>query len=353
MRVLHEFHEFFSMSFTVNIEPGGRVFSVQEDETVLTAALRQGLNLPYGCRDGHCGSCKARVLKGEVHYTNNLTEALSDEERVAGIALLCQAMPKSDITLEAHLVDSADEITVKKLPCRLQSKTLLAHDVMELTLKLPVTERLQFLAGQYVHILLPDGRRRSFSLANPPHNDQLLVLHVRHVPGGEFTDYVFNQLQEKSILRIEGPLGGFYLRENSDRPMIFMAGGTGFAPVKSLMEHCIAEKTTRPIHFYWGARAKRDLYCHDLACQWDQQYPHIRYTAVLSEPAAADAWQGRTGLVHEAIAEDFADLSGYDVYACGPPLMVAAGKLAFIQRGLSEAHYYSDAFEFQTPQPGA
>ena len=339
------------MSFSIKVEPSGRTFSVEDDENILTAALRQGLNLPYGCRDGHCGSCKARLSKGEVHYPNHLTEALSPEEHIAGIALLCQAKPLSDITLEAHLVDSGDEITVKKLPCRVQSKKLLTHDVMELTLKLPVTERLQFLSGQYIEILLPDGRRRSFSLANPPHDDQLLVLHIRHVDGGEFTDYVFNQLEEKTILRIEGPLGGFYLREDSHRPMIFMAGGTGFAPIKSLMEHCIAEKTNRPIHFYWGVRAKRDLYGQELANQWARQHAHITYTPVLSEPAKSDAWQGRTGYVHQAIVDDFPDLNAYDVYACGPPAMVAAGKQAFLSHGLSEAQFFADPFEFQTPKP--
>jgi len=339
------------MSFSIKIEPIGRSFTAHDDEAILTAALRQGLSLSYGCRDGHCGSCKARLLKGEVHYPTNLTEALSDEERLAGIALLCQARALSDLTLEAHLVGTGDEITVKKLPCRVQSKRLLAHDVMELTLKLPVTERLQFLAGQYIDILLPDGRRRSFSLANPPHDDQLLVLHVRHVEGGEFTDYVFHQLQEKTILRIEGPLGGFYLREDSVRPMIFMAGGTGFAPVKSLMEHCLAENTTRPIHFYWGARAQQDLYAHEVANQWTAEHENIHYTPVLSEPAQADGWQGRTGYVHQAIIEDFPDLSGFDVYACGPPAMVAAGKAAFVQQGLPQDRYYSDAFEFQAPKP--
>jgi len=342
------------MSFSIKIEPSGRSFTVTEEESLLTAALNQGLSLPYGCRDGHCGSCKARLLKGEVHYPNNsLTEALSNEERIAGIALLCQAKPLSDITLETHLVGTGDEITVKKLPCRVQSKTLLTHDVMELRLKLPVTERLQFLAGQYIDILLPDGRRRSFSLANAPHDDQLLVLHIRLVDGGEFTDYVFNQLEEKTILRIEGPLGGFYLREDSDRPMIFMAGGTGFAPIRSLVEHCIAENTTRAIHLYWGVRAKRDLYAHETALQWAQQHTKIRYTPVLSEPAQSDAWQGRTGYVHQAIVEDFADLSHYEVYACGPPAMVAAGKQAFAQRGLDASHYFSDAFEFQMPKPAA
>jgi CDP-4-dehydro-6-deoxyglucose reductase len=339
------------MRFSIKIEPSGRSFSADDQEPILNAALRQGLNLPYGCRDGHCGSCKARLLHGEVHYPRNVTDALSDNERVAGIALLCQARALSDITLEAHLVGSGDEITVKKLPCRVQQKKLLNHDVMELTLKLPVTERLQFLAGQYIDILLADGRRRSFSLANAPHDDQLLVLHIRHVPGGEFSDYVFHQLQEKSILRIQGPLGSFYLREDSDRPMIFMAGGTGFAPIKSLMEHCLAENTTRAIHFYWGARSKRDLYNHELASQWAQQHPHIDYTPVLSKPAADDHWQGRTGYVHQAIVEDFANLSGYEVYACGPPAMVGAGKQAFVQHGLEESRYYSDAFEYQTPKP--
>ena len=338
------------MSFSIIVQPSGRRFSVEENEPVLTAALRQGLSLPYGCRDGHCGSCKARLLKGEVHYPSRLTEALSAEERLAGIALLCQANAVSDLVLKAQLVGSADEITVKKLPCRVQSKTLLTHDVMELTLKLPVTERLQFLAGQYIDILLPDGRRRSFSLANAPHDDQLLVLHIRHVEGGDFTGYVFHELQEKSIMRIEGPLGSFFLHDDTDRPMIFMAGGTGFAPVKSLTEHCIAEKTTLPIHIYWGARAKQDLYLDDLARHWAQEHKNIHYIPVLSEPQEADAWQGRTGFVHQAILEDFPDLSPYDVYACGPPAMVETGHAAFMQQGLDEAHFYSDSFEFQGPK---
>ena len=338
------------MSFSVKVEPSGRSFVVDDDEPVLTAALRQGMSLPYGCRDGHCGSCKARLLQGEVSYPTQFTEALSDEEHMAGIALLCQARALSDLVLEAQFVGSADEIVVKKLPCRVQSKKRLSHDVMELTLKLPVTERLQFLAGQYISILLPDGRRRSFSLANAPHDDQLLVLHVRHVEGGDFTGFVFNELQEKSILRIEGPLGSFFIHDDSQRPMIFMAGGTGFAPVKSLTEHCIAEKTSRPIHIYWGARAKQDLYLDDLPRHWAQEHTNIHYTPVLSEPQEADHWQGRTGFVHQAIMMDFADLSAYDVYACGPPAMVEAGHTAFLHHGLDEAHFYSDAFVFQGPK---
>ncbi|WP_455204488.1 CDP-6-deoxy-delta-3,4-glucoseen reductase [Kaarinaea lacus] len=338
------------MSFTIKVEPSGHTFTVEDDEPVLNAALRHGLNFPYGCRDGHCGTCKARLMKGEVHYPGMQTGALSDEERISGIALLCQAQPLSDLQLQVHLVASGNDIQVKKLPCRVQKKQLLADDVVELTLKLPVTERLPFLAGQYIDILLSDGRRRSFSIANAPHDDEFIILHIRHIDGGDFTGYVFDQLQEKSILRIEGPLGGFYLREDSDRPMIFVAGGTGFAPIKSIIEHALAQEIIRPMHFYWGARAKRDLYQHRLAEHWAQNNNNVIYTPVLSDSSESDQWTGRSGWVHDAVLTDFADLSGYDVYASGPPAMVTAASEAFIAKGLSKDRFFSDAFEYQTPK---
>lgn len=338
------------MSFNIKVEPSGHTFAVEDNEPVLNAALRHGLNFPYGCRDGHCGTCKARLIKGEVHYPGMQTGSLTDEERISGIALLCQAQPLSDLQLQVHLVASGDDIQVKKLPCRVQKKQLLAHDVVELTLKLPVTERLPFLAGQYIDILLSDGRRRSFSIANAPHDDEFIILHIRHVDGGDFTGYVFDELQEKSILRIEGPLGGFYLRENSDRPMIFVAGGTGFAPIKSIIEHALAQEIFRPMHLYRGARGKRDLYQHGLAEHWAQNYSNVIYTPVLSDASDSDQWSGRTGWVHEAVLTDFADLSGYDVYASGPPAMVTAASEAFIANGLSEDQFFSDAFEYQTPK---
>lgn len=341
------------MSFSITVQPGGHTFTVEENENILNAALQQGVNLPYGCRNGLCGKCKGRILKGEVDYADNVTKALSDEERLAGIALLCQAQPVSNITIEAHLVGSGDEIEVKKLPCRVQSKKLLCHDVMELRLKVPATERLAFLAGQYIDILLSDGRKRSFSLANAPHDDEVLLLHIRHVPGGEFTDFVFNEMAEKAILRIEGPLGGFYYREDSKGPVILMAGGTGFAPIKAIIEHCIAEKSKRPMHLYWGVRAKQDLYMAELAQSWVAKNDNISFTPVLSSPEQSDSWQGRTGWVHEAVLADFVDLSAFEVYACGPPDMVNAGKNAFVQQGLDEARYFSDAFEYQSAKPVA
>ena len=222
----------------------------------------------------------------------------------------------------------------------------LAHDVIRLDLKLPDTERLQFLAGQYVDVLLKDGQRRAFSLANAPHDDRYLELHVRHIEGGTFTDFVFSRMQEKALLRIEGPLGSFVLRENSERPMIFVAGGTGFAPIKGIVQHALAEGVTRPIYLYWGVRAKRDLYMDELPREWAEEYSHVSYSPVLSEPAPEDAWPGRTGLVHEAVSADFPELHSYEVYASGPPAMIKAAREAFLAQGLSPDNLFSDSFEF-------
>ena len=338
------------MSITVKVEPSGRSFEVDGDETVLEAALRQGLSFPYGCRNGICGNCKGRIISGEVEYAPNKTTALSAEERANNISLFCQARPTTDLHVEAHLVGSGAELQIKKLPCRVAKKSFLAHDVVALWLKLPATERLQFFAGQYVDILLKDGRRRSFSIANAPHDDEFIELHIRHIEGGDFTGYVFDELKEKAILRIEGPHGSFYLREDSTRTMLFMAGGTGFAPIKGVMEHAFAEKIDRPMYLYWGARAKRDLYMLELAQSWANQHPNVKFIPVLSDPMPQDQWQGRTGYVHEAVAADFNDLSTLDIYACGPPAMVQAGKEAFEKIGLQLDHYYSDAFEFQDPK---
>ncbi|MDH5325397.1 MAG: CDP-6-deoxy-delta-3,4-glucoseen reductase [Gammaproteobacteria bacterium] len=336
------------MSFQIQLQPGEHQFSISEQESVLDAALRQGLNFPYGCRSGYCGACKCRLLNGRVDYATP-PEALSVEEMDQNIVLSCQARAQTDLELQVNLLDANSKLQVKKLPCRVAGKQKLTHDVMELGLKLPATERLQFFAGQYIDFLLADGRRRSFSIANAPHDDELIMLHIRHVEGGDFTGHVFNHIKEKDILRIEGPLGGFVLQE-SDRPLLFMAGGTGFAPVKSMIEHLIAEQAGRSIHLYWGARAKHDLYMHDLAIHWATQHDHILYTPVLSAPAVTDDWTGHKGLVHEAIAAEYPDLSGFDIYASGPPAMVQAGQSAFLKQGMLRERYFSDAFEFQTPK---
>lgn len=328
----------------VTIQPSNHAFGVNADETVLEAALREGFTLPYGCRNGACGACKGKVLAGQVDYGNCAESALPSEDRAAGLALFCQARPLGDLVIECREIGAVRDIPIKTLPCRVQQIERVAHDVAVLHLKLPVNERLQFLAGQYIDILLKDGRRRSFSLANAPHDDAFLQLHVRNYPGGQFSQHVFEQMKERDILRFQGPFGTFFLREDSDKPIILMAGGTGFAPVKGIVEHAFHIGMRRPMHLYWGVRALRDLYMREMAEGWARDHDNLRFVPVLSEPDAADAWQGRTGFVHEAIVQDFPDLSGYQVYACGPPVMTEAGHRAFIGRGLPEDEFYSDAF---------
>lgn len=334
------------MTCNVRIATSGHEFTVDEGESVLDAALRQGLSLPYSCRGGTCGSCKGKVVAGEVDYPHGVPPALSAVERATGMALFCQARPRGDIVIEVREPNAAAEMQVKKLPARVVKKEFLAPDVVRLYLKLPSAERLQFLAGQYVDFILADGRHRSFSLANAPHDDQFLELHLRHVEKGEFTEHVFEHMKEKDMVRIEGPRGDFYLREDSPRPMIFIAGGTGFAPIKGIIEHAFAARVSRPMHFYWGARAQVDLYLDALPRQWAAAHAQFRYTPVLSAPVAADGWQGRGGYVHEVVVADHADLAGYDVYAAGPPAMVRAARDAFVARGLPPAQFYSDPFEF-------
>ncbi len=335
------------MPYHVALRPSGHEFQVAENESVLDAALREkGAVLPYGCRNGTCGSCMGKILVGEIVYPAERPPGLSEREQAEGKALLCQARPQSDLVIEAREIKTGGDIAVKILPCRVERRELLAPDVMRLYLRLPSVERLQFLAGQYVDILLADGRRRSFSLANPPHADDLLELHVRRVPGGFFTDYVFDKMKEKALLRFQGPLGTFFLREDSPRPIILIGGGTGFAPLKGILEHAFHIGLGRPLHLYWGARAKVDIYLDGLPRRWEAEHPNFRYTPVLSEPRPEDGWGGRTGWVHEAVAADYPDLSGHEVYMSGPPPMIRAAKPAFAARGLPEERLYYDSFEF-------
>jgi CDP-4-dehydro-6-deoxyglucose reductase len=251
--------------------------------------------------------------------------------------------------IQVKEIVAPQELAIKVLPVKVQKKAFLAHDVVQIFLKAPESERLQFLAGQYIDILLKDGRRRSFSLANAPHNDNLLELHIRHVEGGDFTGFVCDELREKSILRIEGPLGNFTLREGSARPLLFVAGGTGFAPIKGIIEHALSEGLRQPMYLYWGVRDKKDLYLEALPRQWAKQHPNFHFIPVFSRPGAPTT--ERTGYVHQAVVADFpAGLADFDVYASGPPPMVHACFDAFRALGLTEDHYFSDAFEFQAPK---
>ena len=337
------------MVFSVRIEPSGHIFEVSGNESVLDAALRQGYAFPYGCRNGGCGSCKGKILAGEVRYPQGTPPALRAEDANNHMALFCQAIPATDLIVQVKEIHSPQELPIKIFPVKVQKKAFLAPDVVQIFLKPPASERLQFLAGQYIDILLKDGRRRSFSLANAPHDDDLLELHIRHVEDGDFTGFVCDELQEKSILRIEGPLGHFYLREESIRPLIFVAGGTGFAPIKGIIEHALSEGLQQPMYLYWGVRDGKDLYLGELPRKWATEHPNFHFVPVYSQPS--HGLEGRTGYVHQAVAEDFSPgLDHYEVYASGPPVMVHACFDAFLALGLPADHYYSDAFEFQAPK---
>jgi CDP-4-dehydro-6-deoxyglucose reductase len=335
------------MSYQITVQPSGRQFAAEPDETLLDAALRQGLTLPYGCKDGACGACKGKVVEGAVDHGKAQPHALKDDEKAAGLTLYCCAKAQSDLVIECKQVGSTRDIPVKTLPGRIEKLEKLAPDVVELHLRLPASERLQFWAGQYIDIQMKDGRKRSFSLANAPHDDAVLQLHIRHVPGGAFTEQVFSTMKLRDILRFNGPHGSFYLREDSAKPVILLAGGTGFAPIKAIVEHAIAENCQRPLHIYWGAKARVDLYQHPLPERWAAEHAHISYVPVLSEPAPDDGWAGRTGFVHHAVVADFPDLSGYQVYASGSPAMIDNAKRDLVERcGLPAEEFFADAFTF-------
>ncbi len=335
------------MPYLVTIQPSGHQFTVNPDETLLAAALREGVGLAYGCRNGACGSCKGTVIAGGLDYGTYKETALKPEEKAAGKALFCQAKPLSDLIIQAKEIGAAKDVMIKTLPCRVETLEKRADDVMIVKIKLPTTERLQFLAGQYIDFLLKDGKSRSYSLANPPHDDALLELHIRHVEGGLFSDQVFNTLKARDILRLKGPLGSFFIREDSDLPMIFVAGGTGFAPIQGMLLHAFSTHMDRQMVLYWGVRALKDLYLAERPQQWQREYPNFTFIPVLSNPDPADQWQGRTGYVHEAVLEDFADLSGYQVYACGAPIMVDSAHGAFTaKRGLNEDAFFADSFVY-------
>ena len=332
------------MNFTVTVQPSGRQFEVARDEVMLPAAIRQGIGLPYGCKDGACGSCKSRLLEGRVIHGAHQLKALSAEEEAAGLILSCCATPQTDCIIESRQVTAADQFPVLKMPTRVMSIQRPAADVAVLKLQLPANQSFQYHAGQYVEFILRDGARRSYSMASAPELAQgVMELHIRHMPGGRFTDHVFGAMKEKEILRMEGPFGTFFLREDSARPVVMLASGTGFAPIKALIEHMEAKGLTRPTVLYWGARRAADLYLRDWAEAAAARLPWLRFVPVLSEPEAD--WSGRTGLVHQAVMADLPDLSGHQVYACGAPVMVQSAQRDFVAAcGLPEEEFFADAF---------
>lgn len=333
------------MAFNVTLKQSGRQFQAEAEETLLAAALRQNVHLPYGCKNGACGSCKGQIVQGQVEQRPHAASALSNDERTRRLALLCCATAQCDLEIDVREIAGVDGVQVKKLPCRVNAIERKADDVVVLKLQLPANERLQYLAGQYIEFILKDGSRRSYSMASAPHEEGPVELHIRHMPGGKFTDHVFNTMKEREILRFEGPLGTFFLREDSEKPIVLLASGTGFAPIKAIIEHARHSNFTRPMRLYWGARQKKDIYMFELAEQWASEIPNFKFIPVLSEPADGDAWSGRTGFVHRAVAEDLPDLSGHQVYACGAPVMVESAQRDFTaHHGLPADEFYADSF---------
>lgn len=337
------------MTFQVTIQPSQHQFTVTAEQTVLDAALAAGILLPYSCRSGACSTCKAKVVSGAIQPVPSAEVVLSPEEREAGYTLLCQARATSDLVVESREIRLASDIQVRKLPSRVTSMTRPAADVAVLQLQLPATETFKFYAGQYVELILKDGKRRSYSMANPPHSAAALELHIRHLPGGLFTDHVFGvgatQMKEREILRIEGPLGSFFLREDSDLPIVMLASGTGFAPIKAIIEHMVHQGIKRPVTLYWGGRRPADLYMHALAQSWASTLPNFTYVPVISDALAEDAWTGRTGFVHKAVMEDFPDLAGHQVYACGAPIVVDSARREFVAHcKLPDDAFFADSF---------
>ena len=333
-------------AFQISIQPSGRVFTAMAGEPMLAAGIRQGIGLPYGCKDGACGSCKCKKLSGNVVHGVHQSKALSPEEEAAGLVLTCCGVAHSDVLLESRQVTSEGAFPVKKMPTRVNQLEKKSSDVMLLKLQLPANDSFSYHAGQYVEFLLRDGARRSYSMANAPHTLSAgLELHIRHMPGGKFTDHVFNIMKEKEILRIEGPFGSFYLREDSNKPIILLASGTGLAPIKAVLEHMQFKGIARPATLYWGGRRPVDLYLDGWVRTQLAAMPSLHYIPVVSDALPEDDWRGRTGFVHQAVLQDFPDLSGHQVYACGAPIVVDSARAAYTTHaGLPDDAFFADSF---------
>jgi CDP-4-dehydro-6-deoxyglucose reductase, E3 len=331
--------------FHLMVHPDNRIIPIREGETVLDAGLRDAIPMPFECRNGGCGVCKGTILYGKVDYGVYQPAMLTDQEKAAGKALLCCCTALSDVEIEYEPTQGAGGIALKVYTTRVHRLQRLAGDVMQVLLRLEGGEKIRFYAGQYINILLDDGQKRAFSFATAPHQDEFIELQIRLIPGGKFTAHVFNEMKEGDVVRFEGPIGSFFLREDSEKPIIFVAGATGFAPVKSMLEHAFHAGMKREMILYWGVRSLRDLYLPDLPRQWEQEHPNFKFVPVLSNPRPEDHWTGRIGLVHEAILEDFPDLAGHQIYACGSVKMVEAAHPAFTSHGLSADDCFSDAFK--------
>jgi CDP-4-dehydro-6-deoxyglucose reductase len=331
----------------ITLVPTGQVFTADPAESVLSAALRAGLNLPHSCKGGHCASCRARILEGSVAYPGPRPPGLTEDEARDGCALLCQARALTDLRVEAREVRPAPEVEVKSLPCRIERMDLVAEDVMAVFLRLPAVEDLHFRPGQYLDVMLSEGRRRSFSIASAPADGRLLELHVRRASKSGFTAQLFESLRAGALLRIEGPLGQFWLRTESPRPALMVGGGTGYAPLRAMLRQLIATGDRRPVTLYWGAASAEGLYEHAWLSRLERERAGFAYRPVLSvAPPPGTSWGGRRGMVHQAVLAEIADLAGWDVYASGPPAMIEAIRTGFVERGLPREQLFFDSFDY-------
>lgn len=315
-------------------------FTVQENDNLLEASLKQGLSFPYGCQKGMCGKCKTILVEGEVAITQPISKGITQEEVDNNIILLCQCQAKTNLKIEIEELD--DFINCEKFKTKVIAVNHLNHDVVELVLEVLDDKTMQFFAGQYVEISAKGLKPKFFSIANAPKNEKTLKFHIRLIDGGEFTHFIFETLKVGDEMMVEGPKGSFFLQEKSKRPMILVAGGTGLGPIKSIIEHQLAQKNTRKMFLYWGVNTKKDFY---------QEIPQSYLDKLSFVPVVSkndENWQGRTGFVHQAVLDDFADLSEYETYVCGAPVMVSSAADSFVKQGLLEKSFFSDSFEFST-----
>ena len=331
--------------YEITTVPAGNAVIAKKGETILEAALRQGLNLPYVCRDGACGTCKCRLLSGTVDYGIYQKEALTDSEKADGNVLTCCATPLSDLKIECAGLDESKKFPVKTMNFRVEKMERASPEVMLLELRPEGDERMNFTPGQYIAVHLDDGAKRSYSIANAPQKSGCLQLHIRLVEGGKFTAHVFNEMKIGDVLQADGPHGIFFLHEEIDKPIIFMAGGCGFGSVKGMVEYAFNTGSKRSMTLYWGARTLADLYSN-LPEKWQREHDNFKFIPVLSEAKPEHGWRGRTGLVHEAIIQDYQKLDGYQIYGCGSSEMIEAARAPFIAKGLPQNHYFFDKFTF-------
>jgi len=317
----------------------GREFAAETGVSLLDAASSAGIALPYSCRTGRCSTCKALVQRGQTHPLTDET-GLSPEEIEAGWILTCVRSAETDVELDIEDLGGITLPQPKTLPCRIAELDKLAPDVLRVKLRLPPTASFSFIPGQYIDIIGTNGIRRSYSLANASFTDKLLELHIRAVSGGKMSEYWFNHAKSNDLLRLNGPLGTFFIRECAETDVYFLATGTGIAPVKSMLEslmHVPEDKQPRSITVLWGGRKPEDFYI-DLATIPGKH----RYIPVISRPN--EHWTGATGYIQDVLLSAAPDLSKAAVYACGSDNMIHDAKKLLSNAGLPTARIYSDAF---------